>query len=387
VRRAPLALLSGAVAALAAAAGAAAQPPQQVVLPGPVPYPTTIPPLLGTTALPQIYLTPRLHVASDQHVLVGIDGDGRAASIRVRQRLVVIGKGDYQLAVSAPIVDVRAAPGSQSEPGLRTDQVLWAGFSPARKTLAADVFLRRPLVVRYLPLRLRVERAGDRVVLTVANATPTPESLYTGNARRPELARLLDETRRASLAGVRLTGTFATFDGTPRLRKKPVAIEAPLHVEGELRLPGTAPVVFDRTLGDGQPLSFQVEARGAGIPQVHLLARPAPVVRLLRPPGAGSWAAAIRRRALPAADLLERLMVTRMRLVRADQYQSFLADPDADGRSRTVYEFRTVAARSHRPAVVPADSGGGGSNALLVALVAVGSVVLAAGGLVAWAHS
>ena len=334
-------LFAAAALALALPAAAASQRRQQVVLPGPVPYLTPIPPLVGKTALPQLYIAPRLHISSAQHVFVGLGPDARPALVRVRQRLVVHGKGDYQLAVGGPIDDVRPAPGTQSTPGLRTDQLLWAGFSPSRKVLAADAVLRAPDAAKYLPLRLRLERQGDRVVLTVINATAAPQPVYTGTVRLPEVAGLLDETRRASLAGARLKGTFATFVGDVKTLAKPLQISAPLQVQGDLTLPGQAPVRFDRTLGDGRPLSFTVEASGTGTPKVHLEARPAPVVRLLQPPaGAATWAAAVRRNPPPAAQLVLRLMTTRLQLVRADQFQSYLADPDADGRSRTVYEYR-----------------------------------------------
>ena len=375
------------VVALATAAGGSAQPSgQQVVLPGPVPYPTDSPPLLGKTALPNAYLGPLLHIASGQRVFVGVDSEGRVARVVDRQRLLVRGKGDYQVAISAPVEDVRAAAGSESEPGLRADQVLWAGFSPGRKVLAADVILRPRAAEPYLPVRLKVRRDGDRVTLTATNATPTGEMLYAGTTSPPELARLLDETRRASLAGRRLAAAYATFVGLVRVPKQKVPIEAPLRVEGELRLPGQAPVSFSRTLGDGRPLSFRVAARGGGTPKVHLLVRPSPVVRLLRPPGAETWVQAVRRRSLPAPFLLRRLIETRMRLVRADQYQSFLSDPDVDGRSRSVYEYDTVAA-SASPGVsaAPGDVGGG-TSALLVVAITLGSVVLAGGGLVLWAH-
>jgi hypothetical protein len=319
-------------------------------------------------------------------VLVGVDPAGRVASVLDRQRLVVHGKGDYQLGISAPVSDVRAGKGSQSEPGLRVDQVLWAGFSPGRKVLASDATLRPRAAGRYLPVRLRVRRDGDRVTLTVTNTTTTGEMLYAGKTFAPELARLLDATRRSALAGSRLTAAYATFVGLVRVPKQKALIEAPLHVEGTLRLPGQAPVSFARTLGDGRPLSFRVEARGSGSPLVHLLARPVSVVRLLLPPGAATWVAANRQRPLPAAFLLRRLLESRMRLVRSDQYQSFLSDPDADGHSRSVYEYETVAAAA--PVHVTQSPGrGGGTSALLVVLIALGSAALAGGGLVLWAHS
>ena len=342
---------------LAGAAGAG-QPSQQVVLPGPVPYPTVSPPVTGNAALPRSYLALRLSIASTDRVLVGVDPSGRPVRVHVRQRLLVSGKGDYQFAIGGPITDVRAAPGTQSEPGLRVDQVLWAGFSPGRKVLAADVTLRAPRVAQFLPVRLRVRREGARVVLTVVNATTAPGTAYTGAARPADLARLLDSTRAASLSGTRLKPAFATFTGPVRVRKE--SVEAPLRVEGELRLPGRAPVPFARTLGDGRPLAFRVEATGSGTPQVRMRVSPAPVVTLLRPPGAATWAAAIRKRPLPSPLLLRRLFAARMRLVRADQYQSFLANPDTDGRSRSVYVYETVKAAAPRAA--PASEEGGGEQ-------------------------
>jgi len=308
-------------------------------------------------------------------------------AVRVRQRLVVAGKGDYQLAVEAPLVDVRRGLGSQSEPGFRADQLLWAGFSPGRKVLAADVVLRTMPAARYLPLRLDLQRDAEGASLTVTNATTTPEMEYVGVVRPPEMAKLLDVTRRASLAGVRLRGSFATFVGPVRIRKRPLVIEAPLRVEGGLRLPGGPPVSFSRVLGDGRPLSFTVRVKGAGTPVVHLRASPTAVLRLLRPPGASTWAAAVRRRRQDPGFLLRRLLETRMRLVRADQYQTFIADPDADGRSRAVYEYATVTARPTTQRAAAPEPSGGGSDALLIALVIAGSVVAATGGLVLWAHS
>jgi hypothetical protein len=374
------------VVALAIVASAAAQQRQQVVLPGPVPYPTDTPPLVGSGVLPSVYIAPGIHFASAERVRVGIDGSGRPAAIQVIQRLTVTGKGDYQVAVGGPIDDVRRGAGSESEPGFRKDQVLWAGFSPGRKRLAANIALRIPPAAPYLPLRVDLRRNGDEVSLRVVNATVAPVMSYEGVVRASEMARLLDATRRSSLAGERVKAAFANFFGEVHVPRRPLQIEAPLRVEGELRLPGREPVTFDRVLGDGRPLSFEIHARGGGTPRVQLEASPAPVVNLLRPPGASTWAAAIRRRSIPPADLLSRLIGARFRLVRADQFQAFLADPDADGRTRATYEYETVAARTPRRVVVPVKDGSGG-DALLVALLIVGSVVVVGGGLVAWAHS
>ena len=153
-----------------------------------------------------------------------------------------------------PIEDVRRGPGSQSEPGFRADQVLWAGFSPGTKQLAADIALRVPPAAPYLPLRLHLTREDGGVTLRVTNATTTPVMSYEGVVRPTEIARLLDATRRSSLAGERVKAAFATFLGTVRVPKRPLQIEAPLRVQGELDLPGREPVTFSRVLGDGQRL-------------------------------------------------------------------------------------------------------------------------------------
>jgi hypothetical protein len=375
-----------AICALAAVAAAAAQRTQQVVLPGPVPYPTDSPPLVGRGVLSNVYLAPGLHVASAQQVRVGVDGSGRPVAIHVEQKLTVKGKGDYQFFVAGPVEDVQRGPGSQSSPGFRTDQVLWAGFSPGTKVLSANVKLRVPAAAPFLPLRLHLMRENGGVTLRITNATVTPVQSYEGVVRPAEIARLLDQTRSSSLAGERVKAAFATFIGDVHVPKRPLRIEAPLRIEGEVDMPGQEPVRFERVLGDGLPLSFEVHAKGSGEPQLHVRASPAPVVHLLRPPGAPTWSAAIRRRPIPAAELLSRLIGARFRLVRADQYQSFLADPDADGKSTASYDYRRVAAAVPKQTIAPVSSDGG-SNVLLIALVVAGSLVLAGGGLVVWAHS
>jgi hypothetical protein len=385
VRRA---LLAAAVAALGAAGtGAAAAPrSQDVILPGPVPYPTQSPPLVGKTAVGGAFTRYVFHIGSVERVLVGVDDFGSPSSVRVRQRLDVRGRGDYQFVVSAPTEDVRPGPGTQSDPGLRADQVLWAGFSPGRKVLSADVTVRTPDASQYLPLRVQLARTGHTVTLTATNATVTPETEYAGTVRAPQLARLLDASRRSARAGERLAAAYATFYGLVRQRTQKTPIEAPLRVEGELRVGDGTPVRFSRTLGDGSPLTLRVHATGNGKPHVALKAVPVPVERLLRPPGgAPTWTAALRRRKLPAPFLLRRLLGSRMRLVRTDQYQSFLSNPDADGRSRTVYVYESAAAP--KPAAAPAAPKENGGDPLVL-LLAIGGTVLVAGfALVAWAHS
>lgn len=385
--------------ALAAAALAAALTPaavhadsQQVLLPGPGPYPTPSPPLATVTPPAGANQTFRVHSSSGQRVRAGIDAAGRVVAVRVLQNLHLTGTGDYLIVVPAPVLEVRAGPGSQSQPGQRSGQILWAGFSSKRRLLSADATLRPGPVLPFLPLRLHASRDGDRYALTLANATETSQVAFQGAAEKPQLESLLDQTRRQSLARRRLTPAYVTVSGLVSQRPQKPRIAAPLLVTGELRFP-QAPssatggaldgrsVRFSLVLGDEQPLTRRVEVTGGGEPHVRVEVTPTAVVRGLRPPGAANW----RTSTLPADALLRRLIDTRMELVRSDQYQGFLANPDPLGRNTTSYVYETAAAHRPPPAV---DTSTGGGNGTLVVLLAIGGAIVAAGaGLVAWAHS
>lgn len=389
-------LLVAVVGALLAPAAAVADV-QQVLLPGPTPYPTPSPPLQTVGAPPWANLTFKIHARSDQRVRAGVDGQGRVVSVRTLQRLRLTGTGDYLIVVSAPVLDVKAAPGSQSEPGQRRGQILWSGFSSKRRLLAADASLRLGAARPYLPLRLQARHDGERYELTLTNTTTAAEVAFQGAGTARELAMLLDRTRKDSLAHRRLRPAYVTIRGLISKRPEKAQIAAPLRVEGDLHFPTTPSqalgatlagrtVRFSFVLGDEQPLTHRIQVSGGGEPRLRVEARPDNVVHGLAPPGdAASWSAAVARRSLGADTLLERLIETRMELVRSDQFQGFLSNPDPLGLDRTVYVYATSAAT---PRAASGSSGGASGNGALMALLAVGGTVLAAGAaLVAWAHS
>ena len=388
--------LAFAAAALAAPVCAAASV-QQVLLPGPTPYPSQSPPLATGGVLPPVSLPFRIRARADERVLAGVGADGEVTSLRVLHRLFLKGKGDYLIVVAAPVEDVRAGAGSDSQPGLRTGQILWSGFSPGRKLLAADAELRPAEARRFLPVLLRAVRDGNRYSLTITNATTVAQIAYEGKGFPLQLASLLDQARRESLAGVKLSTVYASVEGLVRVRKYAARTSAPLRIEGSLRFPaapasaggGTVQgktVSFSGVLGDAGPQSLRVDVRGGGgAPRLHLVARPTNLVRALAPPGAPTWAAAVRRRVIPADVLLRRLIDARMQLVRSDQYQAFLSNPDPQGTSRTVYVYETAAAPPPKAAAAPEPGSSG--NALVLALVLAGSVLGVGAALVLWAHS
>ena len=376
----------------AVSAGAAVE---QVLLPGPTPYPTPSPPLVATGVVPTKPLPFTIHARVAERVHAGVGPDGEIVSLRALHRLALTGKGDYLIVIGAPVVDVHAGPGSQSEPGLRIGQILWSGFSPGKKLLVADAELSADAAARFLPLRLHVTRAGGRYSLTVTNATILSETAYVGKGFPRQLAKLLDRTRAQSLAGARLDSAYASVEG--RVRQRPAYIAAPVAVQGVLRFP-TAPtsvrgatlrgrsVSFSAVLGDASPLSLRVDVRGGGTPHLRLVARPTKLVRALAPPAGESWAAALRRRPIPSGVLLRTLIDTRMQLVRSDQYQAFLANPDPQGATRTVYVYESAAAPTPKGSP-PVESSSGDGDALVLALALVGSVVAIGAAVVLWAHS
>jgi hypothetical protein len=232
----------------------------------------------------------------------------------------------------------------------------------------------------------------------VTNTTRTPEVAFQGAASAKELAALLDRTRADSLAHRRLRPAYVTIGGRVSQQQQKAMVEAAFRVVGELRFP-SAPssasggkldgrtVRFSFVLGDRQPLSRRIEVEGGGEPHLRIAAQPDVVVRGLTPPGgARSWGEAVARHTLPAPALLERLVDTRMQLVRADQFQAFLSNPDQLGRNQTDYVYETTAAVRAAPAA--ASPGSSSGNGVLLVLLALGGSIVAAGAaLVGWAHS
>jgi hypothetical protein len=388
-------LPAAAVAALLVPAAALADV-QQVLLPGPTPYPTASPPLVTGGAPPWANLTFKIHSSTDQRVRTGVDEHGRVVAVRALERLHLTGTGDYLIVVSAPVLDVRMGPGSESQPGQRRGQILWSGFSSRRRLLVSDAKLHPGPVRPFLPLRLESVRQGDRYELALTDATTTSQVVFQGAGVPTELATLLDRTRRDSLAHRRLRPAYVTIGGAISQRPREARISAPLRVEGRLRFPsvpsawsgGTLEgrtVRFSFVLGDRQPLTRRIEVTGGGVPRLSLEARPDAVVRGLTPPGgAGTWSAAVARNPQSADALLERLIETRMELVRSDQFQSFLSNPDQLGRNNTAYVYETAAA----PQAVAASTSSSSSGGPLVWLLAVAGTVVAAGAaLVTWAHT
>jgi hypothetical protein len=335
------------------------------------------PPLAGTNA-PTEAIFPR-GMTSVQRVLVSVDALGKPVSVSVVQRLMLHKLGDYSFAVAGPVVDVEAAPGSDSEPGLRHDAILWSGFSSGKKTLAARAKLRVGPASAILPLRVSIARTGTTLLVRGENTTTAPGPVLVGPVTAQQIANALGETRRTLPLGRAAPDLYVTAQRVPVSQSEPIA--APLDVRG-----GVGGVRFRYRLGDGGPMRFTLRVpnapRGA---KLRLVVTAVPPSRLLRPPGAATWAEAVRRGRVDRSRLLELASRARLAVARELQYQSFLANPDATGRSSALYVYETAVRRAVAPPPASVDNGTGGIlGAILLATVAVGG---AAALVVLWAHS
>jgi hypothetical protein len=336
------------------------------------------PPLAGASA-PTEVLFPR-GMTSDERVLVGIDRTGKPVSIVVVQRLKLHKLGDYSFAVPGPIDDVETAPGSDSDPGLRRDAILWAGFSAGTKTLGSRATLRVAPASKLLPLRLSVEREGAALIVRGENTSAARGPVIVGTVSAPEGALALDETRLRLPLGRAAPDLYVRVPRAPRSQSELIA--AALDVRIEL-----AGKKYEYRLGDGGPMRFTLRAPQVPLgAKLRLVVTPVPPERQLTPPrGFATWAKAARRGRVPASGLLERLSRIRFATARAFQYQTFLANPDTTGGTHAVYVYETAAKiAAPRPPASPDETGSEAWQTVLFA----GLALLGATGLVVlWANS
>jgi hypothetical protein len=305
---------------------------------------------------------------------ISVDSSGRPFRVVDVDRIAVNRKGDYSFVITAPVEDVRAAAESGSEPGLRSGAVIWQGFSPGRRLLAAAITLRAAAAVSNLPLRIEANGSELRLV----NATSGNVATVDAKVPALSLARALDTTRASLKAGVQPTAPLVETVGP--VRDARLVGRAPLRVRGTVRFASGPPRRVAGVIED-EPLRIA----GAGPLKALTLSVSVPEpASFLRPPGARSWLDLARSGRFAGGRGATRLAVTRLIAAGlALQFQQFLANPDAGGRTRTTYSYE-LAARPHAVAAAPPRSGNGWVVPLAVALGLAAAVV---GGAVLWAHS
>jgi len=337
----------------AVALAALALAPHYVALPSGTAPLSVAPPLgSGATAANE---NVRHRVTASTTVRVSVNPGGNPFAVVATQRLDVRVLGDYFFSIGAPVTDVARAPGSEAEPGLRSTSILWAGFNPGHRTLAARATLEPAAGAASLPLRIAQGSNGTRLV----NVTPITVSAYTGTALRRPLERVFDQLRRDVAKGNAPTPAGAYLMTAPKPLK--VTVQVPLLVDGTI---GSTHV---HRLVEG---SVELAARG----RVRLTVTPQLPARLL--------ANDLRR--VPDDQLVLRVSRALLALARVKQYETFLGNPDPTGRSSTTYVYET-----RRPPLIPTgiaehERGRSWTPALLVALGAVAALWAAA---VVWARA
>jgi hypothetical protein len=307
-----------AAAALAAVAFAgAAQAGRIAALPSPVAPLSSAPPLAGGAVAAHEGVHHR--VSAQTVVRISVDPSGAPFAVTATQRLDVRVIGDFFFTIGAPLVDVEATAGSEEVPGLRTDAIVWAGFNPDRRVLAARATLDAPRVRPVLPLR--IEETRDTV--TLVNSTRTTTTAYAADAvRRPLLEYLRRLVRGVGVGRPPRDGTALL---TSRATAERLQVTAPLRVVGTIGGKRVSAILGDRLVVHG---SGPVDVRVTPVAPTEV-------------PGASS----LRGRALLHAVVVESLTAARVR-----QYDTFLGNPDPTGRSATTFVYRTateiVAARA-----------------------------------------
>lgn len=396
-----LARLAGLAATLAACYAAPASASQSAQLPdvslpvtGSPPYYPGFP--VGETRNPG-------RVANRELVVAGLDRTGRPRSVSVTQRLDVDGLGDIVFNIPAPAASVVRLPASQSTPGLRRHSVVWQGFSPGRKVLAARIGLRPGESGGILPVTVSVSHpAADRLLVTVSVVSPSIPS-FTGRAKAAAVAAGVDRIWDALRTGSPVPGVLVTVPGA--FRPKTLRLTPFFRLDGTLTLPGRlgpvsvtggkvvgrSPLRIEvhRLLGDlhrSARVAVRTGRAAAGPPRLDLAVRPASSALALTPPGGVGWLAALRAGRLPrdGRKLLPVVLRRLEEVALTRQYDAALASPDPAGPTSTSYRFTTALAA---PAAPVRATGGGGTSTLLVVVGAVLAVLAAAGLTVWWAHS
>ena len=364
-------------AALAAAACAIVTAPAQAGV-----QPTALPsPFFPVRATPPVRASPALtetrfpgHLSSSQAVRVSVDASGRPIRIVDVDRILVAARGDYSFVIAAPADDVRTARGSDSEPGLRSSAVIWQGFSPRRRVLAAAITLDTGTSARALPLRIEVGRTGLRLVNTTSATATTPAAPVPA----VEIAQALDDARAALAARVPIPA--AVVDALGPIDNVRVTAQVPLRVSGTVRFGGQTPRRFVRVVGRR---AVDIAGKGAIEALTLSVAVPDPV-SVLNPPQARRWLELARSGRLTAGPAATRLAVKRLLTAGlALQFQEFLANPDVNGAAKSSYRYE-LAVRAPAP---PATKSGRSHGWLVAVAVALGIVVAATAALVLWAHS
>jgi hypothetical protein len=257
-----------------------------------------------------------------EDVAVAVGPTGAPSSVTDTQRLVIDGAGNYIIRELGP---ARAAVSLNDTvpPVLELGTVVWQGFSPGHRELAARLTLDPGIEAGRLPLKVALQLRdsaghtrpldpGGRapvdgtVTVTLTNQTVSRRVVDVGAADVAPLAASLDRLRRAAdrprvaVPPVAGAGLPTVLPGR-RTGQRTLDVVAPLRVSGTLTVPGATPAVAGpgtTPIADGAALAgtlagsvdFTVAVHAGQRIAMHLDVRPWPDPRTVQPPSpAKTW--------------------------------------------------------------------------------------------------
>lgn len=363
-------------------------------------------------------------VEDEEVVTVGVGPDGQPAEVRVRQRLILHGLGDYRFKVSGPAQTVEALPDSQAEPGLRKGAVLWQGFAAEREVLSSKMLLFPDQEAIRLPLRVTYEQTVDgrpaagsssgalSARITIENQSATPVTITSARGEPAKVAGALDAIAARLADGKRprpgedgvpraltalrgrkdLTRPIpATFRVSGRLTFEEGRLDDPSATGGRVGFRSGAPpmVSFGGFVGRGESrvleVSLEGSARDLGSPVLEVVAIPAPPpAEAARPPGGGTWSELVASGDVrDTRPMWNRIMELSWGIAKLRQYDAYMGNPDPTGAASTEYRF--TLARAAPDAPPPGAPGPAATVTPLLALTAfLALVLLLFDGLLLW---
>jgi hypothetical protein len=212
-----------------------------------------------------------------EDVRVGVGPDGAPTSVVVDQQLTLSGVGDFSFKEPGPAIDVVAPAGAGSRPGLRRGSVIWEGFSPGGKTLAASVTLDPATERSKLPVGITVTRSAAATEVRITNQTGLPVTVSDGEPDRSALDVAASRALAALAAGRAPIGgaggvpaelpTIAADSPVTGVARDELA---PVRVRGTVSVGGGAPVTVDAVLPSARLPDGMLRVPVAGTAAVHV---------------------------------------------------------------------------------------------------------------------
>jgi hypothetical protein len=336
-----------------------------------------------------------------EDVTVAVGPDGTPAAVTDLQRLTIAGAGNYVIRERGP---ARAAVGlgDSVPPVLELGTVVWQGFSPGRRSLAARLALDAGIEAARLPMRVRIRfqdafgrpsRLGPgglapvsgRATVTLTNQTGSARTVATGRPDVGPLAAVLD---RLYAAGnhPRAAVPPVAGAGLPKALPGHVTASVPVTAVAALRVTGTiggGPVSGPGTTaaGDGVRVEgtldgdarFLVALAAGSRLALRLDVRPWIDPRTVTPPApAATWRrwAAGGPSATDLAHAMQTLATAAASSARAAEYSPYL-QADVPGPDLSTFTYVVAPATTTRRAADALQAKPGAIIATVIALLAI----------------